>query len=67
MVLADLVGGKNCTVGEGGATFALRWLSDSSALTIENYQSHGAETFQLADGTWVYDKQTGGWAQTKAR
>lgn len=61
VTLAD-IDGSATGVKDGRMVIAL---TDGSTLTIENYKSHGAETFQLADSTWTYDKQTGGWAQVK--
>jgi hypothetical protein len=34
-------------------------------LTFRNYDSHGATTFQLADGTFSYDRKTGSWQEMK--
>ncbi|WP_185753643.1 hypothetical protein [Selenomonas sp. AB3002] len=40
-------------------------LKDGSTLTLQNYDSHGATTFQLADGTFSYDRKTGSWQEMK--
>ena len=40
-------------------------LKDGSSLTIQNYDRQGATTFQLADGTYSYDKSTGTWKESK--
>ena len=40
-------------------------LKDGSTLTLQNYDSHGAATFQLADGTFSYDRKTGSWQEIK--
>ena len=40
-------------------------LKDGSTLTLQNYDSHGATTFQLADGTFSYDRKTGSWQEIK--
>ena len=40
-------------------------LKDGSSLTIQNYDRQGATTFQLADGTYSYDKSTGIWNEKK--
>ena len=40
-------------------------LKDGSMLTIQNYASHGATTFQLADGTYSYDRNTDTWQEKK--
>ena len=40
-------------------------LKDGSSLTIQNYDRQGATTFQLADGTYSYDKSTGTWNESK--
>jgi hypothetical protein len=40
-------------------------LNDGSTLTLKNYGSHGATTFQLADGTFSYDRNTGSWQEKK--
>lgn len=61
VTLADIDGSKT-GVKDGRMVVAL---NDGSTLTIENYKSHGAETFQLADSTWTYDKKTGDWTQVK--
>ena len=38
-------------------------LLDGSSLTIQNYSAQGASTFQLADSTWHYDRESGAWSQ----
>ena len=40
-------------------------LNDGSSLTLKNYGSHGATTFQLADGKYSYDRNTGTWQEKK--
>ena len=40
-------------------------LKDGSTLTIQNYDRHGATTFQLADGTFSYDRNLGTWQEKK--
>ncbi|MBQ7497817.1 MAG: hypothetical protein IJU00_08315, partial [Selenomonas sp.] len=62
VTLEDIDGSRTGVNKEGRMVIAL---NDGSALTIQNYKSHGAETFQLADSTWTYDKKTGNWAQVK--
>ena len=60
--LSDIDGTKTGVNKEGNMVIAL---SDGSSLTITNYKNHGAETFQLADSSWRYDKQAGEWQQVK--
>ena len=38
-------------------------LTDSSSLTLRNYSEQGASTFQMADSTWHYDRESGAWSQ----
>jgi len=60
--LSDIDGTKTGVNKEGNMVIAL---SDGSSLTLKNYKNHGAETFQLADSSWRYDKQAGEWQQVK--
>ena len=40
-------------------------MKEGSPLTLKNYDSHNATTFQLADGTFSYDRKTGNWQEMK--
>lgn len=58
--LEDIDGTKTGVNKQGSMVIAL---NDGSSLTIRNYLSHGAETFQLEGSAWSYDKQEGNWQQ----
>ena len=47
---------------DAGGSMVVRLL-DGSSLTLQNYGSQGASTFQLADSTWHYDRESGAWSQ----
>ena len=56
------VNGQATGLKNGNMVIALK---DGSTLTLQNYDSHGATTFQLADGTFSYDRKTGNWQEMK--
>ena len=56
------VNGQATGLKNGNMVIALK---DGSTLTLQNYDSHGATTFQLADGTFSYDRKTGSWQEIK--
>ena len=58
--LSDIDGTKTGVNKEGSMVIAM---NDGSSLTLMNYKNQGAETFQLADSSWRYDKQAGEWQQ----